>query len=289
MRASLNVIVNTMICQTRSCAFLFVCWVTAVQADVPAPSLESCLWGDTSKQMAAHLAVRYEQEGSGVWRERSYIRLWRAAQGEMADDVVSASILYGLAPATVHSAGHLRWQFTGDHRESEDWVYVPRLQKVRRATVRDAEDMIFRRVEDDLMPIQPSIASLRNVEVLSDSAAQWRVQAELVDPASWRGTWWVTYEWGEEADAPCRVTALEQRDNKGKRVKGVDYQWRREGQHWFRSMIFITDVPSAQRVRYHFTEVQLNPELKAALFGQQGLRNLPRTMREGGWLVSEEP
>lgn len=261
----------------------------AEAAQISAPPLDSCLWIDTPSSMVANLSVRYEEDGNHLWRDRSYVRLWqRDMRHDRGDSPSNATVLFALAPAPVRELSYLRWQFpVATRREPNEWVYLPQLKKVRRVTVREAEDMVFRDVEDVLATGQPI---LRSVVVLDEQRDEkgykWQAEVEIEGMQVWRGKWWVTFVRGAQTE-PCRVTTLEQRDAKGKRTRAIDFEWHYDKQEWYRSMVFVTIVPSAQRASYHFTGVRLNETLPPDLFEPQALRNFPRTLYDGGWLVRD--
>jgi len=76
---------------------------------------------------------------SGNERKTVYLRLWKDTKGE--EGVFDKMVLFTMYPPDAKGAGFMRWAYLPETKKNtEQWIYLPVLRKIRRVSVRDLAD-----------------------------------------------------------------------------------------------------------------------------------------------------
>ncbi|MDH5218772.1 MAG: outer membrane lipoprotein-sorting protein, partial [Gammaproteobacteria bacterium] len=79
------------------------------------------------------------KDRSGNERKTVYHRIWKDIKGE--EGIVDKMVLFTMFPPDAKGAGFMRWAYTREAgKNAEQWIYLPKLRKIRRVSVRDLGD-----------------------------------------------------------------------------------------------------------------------------------------------------
>lgn len=100
--------------------------------------VEQCDFKNPGNDQQSQLSITLIDK-SGNERKTIYLRLWKDMKGE--EGILDKMVLFTLYPSDARGTAFMRWAYdpdTGKH--AEQWIYLPKLRKIRRVSVRDLSD-----------------------------------------------------------------------------------------------------------------------------------------------------
>lgn len=244
---------------------------TEADRDTVQRILDGCVTRETVRDVAGTLTVEWAQDANAVYRRRVYRRIWQ--QALTAGVATKMNFLFVQEPASLHERSYLRWDRAG---VIEDWVYLPALQKTRRASVRDSEDALFRQVDDTLALGLPSLHGPFNIEwgdvnLGIPNAVGGRLEKAEGAAESWR-IGLVLSEQGK-----CFVKSVQYLDNKGKPTRIMTWSWRVETSGYFRNLVQVQDTRDNQSLTFLLSDTQVNTSYPEDFFSPSQMRSASRS------------
>ncbi|MFQ5487079.1 MAG: outer membrane lipoprotein-sorting protein [Gammaproteobacteria bacterium] len=264
--------------------------VLAAQAGKPdvRTVIQQCYYKEWGRDQRSRLLFRMRNNSGRVTKKRKLIRFWKDYRGR--GDVASKMMLFTVAPPEYRGNNYLRINYTpGSGRRAEQWVYLKRLQSVRRLSIREqdnmdwgiiGEDLTMRQFDEDAHVLTAFSEAHGHTayEVESrprlENSAYSRYVSHYVRTAGWDS---------------CILTHRDSYDQAGNLIKRADFTWRRLGDAWaMDSLAIVIERPPRQGAKkkkkapvrlfitYRFTEPEVNIGLKDSDFSQ---RNLQRGIR----------
>jgi len=233
--------------------------------------LDGCVTHDTVRDVAGTLTVEWAQDANAVYRRRVYRRIWQ--QLPAAGAATKMNFLFVQEPASLHERSYLRWDRAG---VIEDWVYLPALQKTRRATVRDSEDALFRQVEEILALGLPPLHGPFNIEwgdvsLGIPNSVGGRLEKAEGAAESWR----IGLLLSEQGK--CFVKNVQYLDGKGKPSRILTWSWRVDTAGYFRNLVQLQDTRDNQSLTFLLSDTQVNTSYPEDFFSPSQMRSASRS------------
>lgn len=258
---------------------------SAAQAPDVRLVIQHCHDKNRGRDQRGRLLLRMRNDSGRVTRKREFIRLWKDYGGH--DGIVSKVMLFTVAPPEYRGDNYLRVDYTvASGRPAEQWVYLKRLQAVRRLSAREQDQLGWGLIGEDLMPRQYEedthvLLSAREThghiayEVESrprrEGAPYERYVSYFSRPDDWRS---------------CVLTHRDYYDARGRVVKRADFTWQRVGRAWVLDTLEVVrerprrqkGKPKKQRpplrlyVTYRLTVPEVDVGLEEDDFSQRRLR-----------------
>ncbi len=250
--------------------------------------VQQCYYKDWGRDQRSRLLLRMKNNSGRVTKKREFIRFWKDYRGQ--GDVVSKVMLFAVAPPEYRGNNYLRINYAlSSGRLPEQWVYLKRLQAVRRLSVREHDELSWGLIGEDLTIRQFDedthlLTSSR--EEHGHTAYEVESRPRLENSAYGR---YVSYYVRTGGWDSCILTHRDFYDQAGRVIKRADFTWQRVDHAWMMDTLEIVverppregskkkqKAPLRLFITYRFTDPEVNTGLEDSDFSQ---RNLQRGIR----------
>ena len=219
-------------------------------------------------QRSRLVIVITDRNGKGVKSE--YRRLWKLFDGK--DNVIDKVILFAESPLDSRGVNFMRWGYTTKSgKPTDQWVYLPEMNMVRRVSQRDPDNMDWGYTDEDLRIRDLDEDEHRFIQIDRIDGQDFYVVESIPRHDSAYGKR-ITYfsktdEWEE-----CAPHQVDYYDNKGELLKQEFITWQRPDGAWVWDTAVMYNVRTKISATYQMLETEVNIGLDDRLFSERQLR-----------------
>ncbi len=249
--------------------------------------IQQCYYKDWGRDQRSRLIFTMKNRSGKVTKKMEFVRYWKDYRGK--DGLVSKWMLFTVAPPEYRDNNYLRITYTlASGRMPEQWVYLKRLQSVRRLSLREQDNLSWGLMGEDLAIRQPdedehSLLGVR--EEHGNITYEVESRPRLPGPAYDK---YISYYVRLRSDSweDCTLTHRDYYDARGHLFKKADYAWQQIDGAWVLSSLDIVieraeKKPAEQKmgkkasrlfISYRFLDPEVNVGLEDRFFSQRNLR-----------------
>lgn len=250
--------------------------------------IQQCYYKDWGRDQRNRLRLRIKNDSGRVTRKREFIRLWKDYRGQ--GEVVSKMTLFTMDPPEYRDNNYLRINhILSSGKQAGQWVYLKRLQAVRRLSIRKQDNQSWDTIGEDLSIRQyDEDAHILTSYKEEGGHATYTVESRPRREDSAYSRYVSYYARTDDWDS-CVLTHRDFYGKAGKLIKRADFTWQRVNHAWMLDTLDIVierprkegvkkkkKAPLRLFVTYRFTDPEVNVGLKDSDFSQ---RNLQRGLR----------
>ncbi len=251
--------------------------------------LEGCYYKERGTDQRGRLVFTIRNQKGRVTRKLEFVYLWKQYRGR--NDVWDKLMLFAVAPPEYRDNNYLRITYTWDSGKlPEQWVYSKRLQRVRRLSLGEQDNMHWGLINEDLSLRRPeedahTLLDVRQAHGQITYEVESRPRLPQPGYVKYLSYYVRTGDWGT-----CRLTYRDYYDAKGRVVKKADYKWQQIDEVWLLASLDVVlesrierlfDLRRKKKPVQVFVHYQIQePEVNAGIDDHDfSLRNLRRRFR----------
>lgn len=221
---------------------------------------DNCRNRSNAGDINGHLDFSFKNASGETTKGRKALYFWKDYAG--SDDLWSKTIMVVLDPPEYEDVGYLRYEYTlASGRKPDQWIYVPKQQRVRRLTLRDATDETWGLVGDDLQVLQWGDGDMRLLSAREDEhGTTYRI--EIIPKSKELPYVKVISTYLREGDGweRCNRQRTEFLDKVDKLIKALSEEWSQQGQFWYRHRVNIDNMVTRVTAVGEITELDSSVE-----------------------------
>lgn len=237
----------------------------------------------TGNDIVAHCSSKYQGDdqqsklmvtfvnSAGKVEKTGFTRLWKHFTGK--GGLVEKVIMITEFPADKKEIRFMRWGYTlQSGKDAEQWIYIPQLRKVRRISLRPADDLEWGFINEDLAErgTNADIHTLLGVDTIAGRPF-YLVESKPRHYPSQYSKWLTWYPKSASWDQ-CVPMEIHYYGHDGLLIKRVGIAWQQQGKAWLWKKAIVQDVKASRTISYEVTHVEINVGLNERLFNERTLR-----------------
>lgn len=242
-------------------AFSFAAASVGAAEEITAKDIfDNCRNRSNAEDLRGHLDFSFKNAAGETTKNRQAVYFWKDYRG--ADDLWSKTILVVLGPPEYEDVGYLRYEYTlASGRKPDQWIYVPKQQRIRRLTIRDATDETWGLVGDDLQVLQWGDGDMRLLSAGEDERGTvYRI--EIIPKSKELPYVKVnsTYLREDGSWDRCNRQRTEFFDKDDKLIKALSEEWSQQEQFWHRQRVNVDNMVTRLTAAGEVTELDSSVE-----------------------------
>ncbi|MDH5547325.1 MAG: outer membrane lipoprotein-sorting protein [Gammaproteobacteria bacterium] len=214
------------------------------------------------------------KDRSGNERKTVYLRLWKDLKGE--EGVVDKMVLFTLFPPDAKGAGFMRWAYLKEkEKNAEQWIYLPKLRKIRRVSVRDLGDSFLGSdlTYGDISLRLPEDDQHEFVRIDQDKSNN-QFYVIVSKPKGDNSLYSKTMSWYHKTADPqdCVKVRVDYFDRKGSLLKRQMIKWQKVDQSWVWEKVYVQNAQTFHTSFFEVEKVKINSGLDDEWFTERRLR-----------------
>jgi len=211
---------------------------------------------------------------SGDERKTVYLRLWKDMKG--VDDVFDKMMLFTMYPPDAKGAGFMRWAYTEKSgKNTEQWIYLPVLRKIRRVSVRDLSDSFlgsdltygdisYRGLDADEHKLERIDRDKNNNAYFVVVSTPNEAKPQYSKKISW---------FSQTPDMKkCVKVRVDYFDNKDAFLKRQLLKWQKVNDAWVWDKVFVENVQTFHKSFFEVEKVKINAGVGDEWFTERKLK-----------------
>lgn len=214
------------------------------------------------------------KDRSGNERKTVYLRLWKDMKGE--EGVVDKMVLFTMFPPDAKGAGFMRWAYLRESdKNAEQWIYLPKLRKIRRVSVRDLGDSFLGSdlTYGDISYRMPEDDDHDFVRVDQDKQGN-QFYVVVSKPKNENGLYSKTISWYHKTPQAddCVKVRVDYYDRKGAFLKRQMLKWQKADDAWVWEKVYVQNAQTFHSSFFEVEKVKINSGLPEDWFTERRLR-----------------
>lgn len=246
---------------------------TAAAGDVSAREVvQQCNFKYPGEDQQTRLSITLRDK-DGNEKKNVYRRYWKDYKGK--GDIADKMLLVTEFPPDAKGSVFMRWGYSSDGKNADQWVYLPVLKKTRRVSVRDPgesflgsdlthADISGRGLDEDDHTLvkteqrgEETMYIVESVPRDASNALYSKVLSLFVRPGA---------DW-----ADCSKRQVEYFDRRGEPLKQQVITWQRSGDAWLWDEMTVRNTQTEHTSIFQVTDVETNVGLKDDVFTERNL------------------
>jgi hypothetical protein len=214
------------------------------------------------------------KDRSGNERKTVYHRIWKDMKGE--DGIVDKMVLFTMFPPDAKGAGFMRWAYTREAgKNAEQWIYLPKLRKIRRVSVRDLGDSFLGSdlTYGDISYQMPEDNNHEFVRIDQDKEGR-HFYVVVSTPKDDNSLYSKTISWYHKTPNPdeCVKVRVDYYDRKGAFLKRQMLKWQKVGPAWVWEKVYVQNAQTFHSSFFEVEKVKINEGVDDDMLTERRLR-----------------
>ena len=214
------------------------------------------------------------KDRSGNERKTVYHRIWKDIKGE--EGIVDKMVLFTMFPPDAKGAGFMRWAYTREAgKNAEQWIYLPKLRKIRRVSVRDLGDSFLGSdlTYGDISYQMPEDNNHEFVRIDQDKQNN-QFYVVVSTPKDDNSLYSKTISWFHKTQVAdeCVKVRVDYYDRKGAFLKRQMLKWQKAGPAWVWEKVYVQNAQTFHSSFFEVEKVNINGGIDDEWFSERRLR-----------------
>jgi len=199
-----------------------------------------------------------------------YLRLWKNYHGK--DGIADKVILFGESPLDIRGVNFMRWGYTAKSGKLADqWVYLREMNRVRRVSQRDPNNMDWGYTDEDLRIRDLEEDEHRFLEIAHSDGQDFYVVESIPRHESTYGRLVTRFSKGAGWE-DCAPQQVDYYDKNGELIKQQFITWRVMDGAWVWDSAVMSNVRTNISATYYMQNIEINVGLPDRIFSERQLR-----------------